>query len=223
MMRLVLIALVALQGNPPASLQRTYPYRGSGAVGEVVLLGIEGQVLRQTRTFALVAITPGTLAEQVKLSIAGDQEGLETLRDDKRLLEIPTGTRAKIVAKDFAPYQNAKVPFYQVKILEGTHKDKTVSVIPSFLISTREELTTEAKEQRKSQAEASAAVTKADKAEQERQTAERYAAIKLNVAKKYQKEGEKDLAIRYLQELLRLYPNSSSATEGRELLKMLGK
>jgi len=219
---LLLACLVSIQQDQPQSIKRTYTYRGNAAVGETVMLGIEGQVLGQTQTFAVAATNKAYLADQVKMYISGDMEGIDNLRNERRLLDIPTGTKAKVLAKDSVNYQNAKVFCYQVKILEGPHKDKALYVITSFLITTKNDLTQEEQERQKKQNEANAKDNKEVQAEQDKQNAEKYAEIKLTVAKKYNRDGDKELAIRYLQELLRLYPNSKSAPEARELLKSLG-
>jgi hypothetical protein len=222
MITLLLACLVTVQQEQPHSIKRTYTYRGNAAVGETVMLGIEGQVLGRTQTFAVVATNKSYLADQVKFYISGDMESIDNLRDERRLLDIPTGTKAKVIAKDTVDYQNAKVFCYQVKILEGTQKDKTVYVITSFLITTKDELTQEEKERQKKQRAANAKSDKEAQADHDKQNAEKYAEIKLTVAKKYQREGDKDLAVRYLEELLRLYPNSKVAPEARDLLKSLG-
>jgi hypothetical protein len=221
MVTLVLACLVTIPQEQPQTIKRTYTYKGNAPAGAVVMLGIEGQVLGQTPTFAVVATNKAYLADQVKFYIDRDMAGVDNLRDEGRLLDIPTGTKAKVIAKDYVNYQNAKVFCYQMKILEGTHKDKTVYAITSFLITIRDELTQEEKDRQKKQKEANAKNIKESQAEQDKQNAEKYAESRLMVAKKYQREGDKELAIRYLQELLRMYPDSKVAPEARELLKSL--
>lgn len=196
--------------------------KGRPNVGQIAVIhdGDGGDVL--------VAVDEASHSRLIELAAAMDKQGILQMILRGKVFMVKGGTQARVLQTGFRTYE--------IRVTEGPQDGKGGIVSREFVHAhdpvaekAREDRERKAAAAAQQQREAEAAAATAEKRERQRaekqlkQTAEdeKNAAAALNAAKNWIKEGDKDLAAKRLEELLKRYPDSSSAAEAKRLLESI--
>jgi hypothetical protein len=211
-------------------------------VGDEFYLGTEGKYLDvkyENQDVAIIAIAL-FCDEYVKYVVAGDGTGIKEMIRGNRLFTTAHGTKAKILQLSKIPFKNIEI--FEVRLLDGEMKDKKGYVFSHDIfepvdlelaekrkVQAQKELDQEREAQEKltaknrEQAEKRKSMEAKAKADKKLAEDEAKAAELLKHAKRWLAEGDKELAKKRLDDLLKRFPTSQAAPEAKKLLGEIGK
>lgn len=186
--------------------------------GDVIFIGYDGSRIPSDKV--VYGCSNYVYLDDVdKFIRADDAIGINDLVRRGNALAIKVGDRAKVIKRDSTTVNKRLMAYLEVRMLDGEHKDKSVTILFHFACRLTEE-----KPQKKDPP--TPKITKADaekkKVAEEKKKLEEdesKAAELLKHAKRWLDEGNKEHAITRLRDLLKRFPKSKSAPEAEKLLK----
>lgn len=199
--------------------------------GAECYLGTDGMYLERCKTEDEVTVCAGfsSLHEWIKFTLAGEKKGIEDLMANRRIARVPNGTKVKVIKNDttYVNEANRDYKYTEVRVLEGKQKDLLLLVATTRLVSIKEVLSEKEKQRRideKKMQEIQAKKAKQEEdAKKEAAKDEDRAAELLKAAKRWLSEGDKELALRRLDELLKRFPKAAVAEEAKKLKDEIAK
>lgn len=238
---LPLLFLCIFQDNPKMAMRLVPDIK----VGEEYYAGTAGNPL-DFKSDSRIGVCAIALFcdEYMKYSTANDDKGIQEMAQGKRLFGADHNSKIKILQVSKIPFK--EVVIVEVRFLSGNQKDKKGWLFKQDIVepfdAVKEQKEKADKEARikedRDKAEIAERQQKADriKAEEEKKKQakaeaqtkaaakdEERAADLLKAAKRWLSEGDKELALRRVDELLKRFPASKAAPEAKKLKEQIAK
>lgn len=215
-------------------------------VGETYYLGTAGEAFNSKSNEKIAVCTLALYCDEyLKYAVADDEIGVREMVQKGKIIGADQCSKIKILQVSKIPFKSTEI--VEIRFLDGNLKDKKGWVFKQHIVVLYDQLKEEmfAKEAKEKADKEEKARVAADRLRKEKEAAEKAERLKayreqqesiqrvkneqkqaeneikaaelLKYAKRWLSEGEKDLAKRRLEEILKNFPDSKVAPEAKKL------